>query len=271
MADETNVGTGQPGEVTGIAGTNFKSPEELAAAYQSLEKKLGEQGNELGQARKDHTTAKGQVDMLTKLLNENMGKGNADTTAATKPTVDYDGQMNEVKKQLSELDPMSEGFGKTQTKLITKLTSLAQAKQHEITLTAATSSASELLKKELSDRDAKAAKEAFLTQNPTFQTPEMQARIQDFMANDRTGMHDPMSAFFQIQRDDLAVKADQISKENEEMKKVLDLSKGKTVADQAKVVVKGQTTTGQQTNQPKVTGKARDEGMAQILANLRGA
>jgi hypothetical protein len=72
-------------------------------------------------------------------------------------------------------------------------------------------------------------------------------------------MHDPVSAFFQIQRDQATQQASAIAKENEEYRKLLDLAKGKDEA--GKVVVKGQTTGGQQTKQPKATGKDLDAGM----------
>jgi hypothetical protein len=70
-----------------------------------------------------------------------------------------------------------------------------------------------------------------------------------------------MSAYFQIQKDDLAA-------ENAEMKKTLELVKGKE--NTGKVVVKGQT--GQpQTKPQKATGKDLDAGMAAVLAAQRGS
>jgi hypothetical protein len=70
-----------------------------------------------------------------------------------------------------------------------------------------------------------------------------------------------MSAYFQIQKDDLAA-------ENAEMKKTLELVKGKE--NTGKVVVKGQG--GQPPTKPaKATGKDLDAGMAAALAAARGA
>ncbi|HPV49475.1 MAG TPA: hypothetical protein PLB14_07190, partial [Smithellaceae bacterium] len=76
-----------------------------------------------------------------------------------------------------------------------------------------------------------------------------------------TGMHDAMSAYFQIQRDDLA-------KEHDEMKKVLEMTKGKEKT--GTVVVKGQTTSPPAKPQ-KATGRDLDAGMAAVLAAQRGS
>lgn len=238
----------------GIAGTNFKTPEELAAAYQSeisqrsnLEKKLGEQGSELGTLRK---------------VVESFAAQKATPAEPAKPAgPDYDAQIAEVEMQLENIDPMADDFPKKQRGLISKLTKLTALSQHEKTLNAA----GELMKKELSDRDAKAQTEAFHKANPEFNTPEMQARIKDFIAADKTGMHDPLSAFYQIQRDDLSAQSQELAAQNAEMKRVLDLAKGKD--ETGKVIVKGQSPAAV-TKPGKVTGKDLD---AQMMAALKAA
>ena len=82
-------------------------------------------------------------------------------------------------------------------------------------------------------------------------------------------MHDPMSAFFQIQRDDAIAQANQTATENAEMKKILELQKGKEAT--GKVVVKGQSPNQGATNPTKATGKDLDAGMAAALAKTREA
>ena len=247
---------GEGGE-QGIAGTTFKTPEELASAYQSLEKKLGEQGNELGSLRKDKEQLSNQAETLAQTLKEHLTKGQQ--AAPQEKTVDYGQEMASAKKELKGLDPMEADYASKQAELVDKIASLAAIAQHEKTLSAA----GNLFKKELNERDAKAAQDAFYKANPTFNTPEMQAKIKQYIANDSTGMHDPMSAFFQIERDDMATKAAEIEKENAGYKKLIDLNKGKDSA--GKVIVKGQGTGQQQTNQPKVTGKDLDTGMMAAL------
>lgn len=242
-------------EDQGIAGTGFKSPEELAAAYLgvkdqygNLEKKLGEQGNELGALRT-------QAQTLAEALKETLGKK---APAEKAQGVDYSTEIANVEAQINDLDPMADNYQKTLSSLIHKSNKLVAAEQHEKTLSAAGS----MFKEELSTRDAKAAQEAFHRENPTFNTPEMQARIKQYISQDRTGMHDPLSAYAMIQRDDIAA-------QNEEYKRLVELFKGKDEA--GRVVVKGQSPGQQQTKQPKVTGRDLDAGMAAALAAARGA
>jgi hypothetical protein len=147
--------------------------------------------------------------------------------------------------------------------LISKLTSLTAKAQHEKTLNAA----GELMKNELSARDVQAQTKAFHEANPTFSTPEMQARINEYIANDKTGMSDPLSAFREIQRDDIAAEATALKQQNEEMRKVLELAQGKK--ETGKVIVKGQSPAAV-TKTGKVTGKDLDAGMLAALQAAKG-
>jgi chromosome segregation ATPase len=256
---EANKGTGQgTGEDKGIAGTSFKTPEDLAAAYQNLEKKLGEQGNELGTLRKEKESLSGQAQTLAETLKEHLTKANAVAAPADK-AVDYGAEIQSAKAELKKLDPMEAEYASKQAELVDKIANLAALGQHAKTLDAA----GNMFKKELDQRDAKAAQDAFYRENPTFNTPETQAKIRQYIANDKTGMHDPMSAFFQIERDEAAAKAAGLAKENDEYKKLVELAKGKDEA--GKVIVAGQGTGQQQTKQPKVTGKDLDAGMLEAL------
>jgi hypothetical protein len=251
-----NVNAGQEQDAPGIAGTTFKTPEDLAAAYQNLERKLGEQGNQLGTHRKDAEYYRSQAETLSNLLKQQQ----ATPEKAQGP--DYETEIAAIEQQIQTLDPMEEGFSKTLAGLVKKSNALTAAATHERTLGAAKG----VFTEELSKRDTAAAKKAFFDQNPTFNTPEMQARIREYIANDRTGMADPLSAFREIERDDIKAQADALAAENAEYKKLIELNKGKDEA--GRVVVKGQSPGRQQTQQPKVTGKALDAGMAEILRNL---
>jgi len=246
----------------GIAGTSFKTPEELAAAYlketdqrTNLEKKLGEQGNELGYLRSHAET-------LATTLKEALAK--EQQASESGKSIDYATEIATVEKQIQELDPLSDNYQKTLASLVARSNRLVAAEQHEKTLSAA----SELMKRELSERDIRASKQRFHDENPEFATPEMQARINEFIANDRTGMHDPFSAFYQIQRDDVVAEAKRLLDENAEYKKRLSLAKG--TDETGKVIVKGQSPGQQQTKQPKATGKDLDVGMAAALRAARG-
>ena len=255
----TNVEQGT--EDKGIGGTGFKSADELAAAFikeqgqrTNLERKLGEQGSELGSTRK-------QAETLANTLKEVLTK----KEAAAKPAgPDYDTEIAGVQKAIQELDPMADGYQKTLSGLVAKATKIAAISQHEKTLNAA----GEMMKKELSDRDQKAQTKAFYDANPTFNTPEMQARIKDYLANDRTGMSDPLVAFREIERDDARAQLKQISDQNAEMQRALDLVKGKN--ETGKVIVKGQSPQGVTKQPNNLTGRDRDAAMAEALAKLNG-
>ena len=145
--------------------------------------------------------------------------------------------------------------------LIAKRTDIVSAIQHQKTLAAA----SDIFKKELSSRDARMAQQKFLDENPSFNTPDMQMRIKEYLANDKTGMHDALSAFREIERDDARTEAARIKAENEEMKKILELKAGKDST--GKVISKGQSP-GNVTKPQKATGKELDNGMRYILMNM---
>jgi hypothetical protein len=247
-------------EDKGIAGTGFKTPEDLAAAFikeqgqrTNLEKKLGEQGSELGSTRK-------QAETLANALKEVLTKKEAPTKPAGP---DYDTEIAGVQKEIQSLDPMADGYQKTLSDLVAKATKLAAISQHEKTLNAA----GEMMKKELSDRDVKAQTKVFYDANPTFNTPEMQTRIKDYLANDKTGMSDPLVAFREIERDDARAQLKQVSEQNAEMQRALDLTKGKN--ETGKVIVKGQSPAAVTKPQANLSGKDLDAAMAAALVASR--
>ncbi len=243
-----NDGTAAAAEPTGLEGTPFKSGEEAAKGYLNLKALHDAQANELGTLRKFAET-------VAPIVQQHMSKTEAPAAAPQAP--DYETEIMGVQQKIQELDPMADNYQKELAALLATSNKLVAKAQHEKTL----STAQELFKKELSERDARAARTEFNKNNPSFNTPDMQLRIKDFLANDKTGMHDPMSAYFQIQKDDLAA-------ENAEMKKTLELVKGKE--NTGKVVVKGQA--GQPPTKPqKATGADLDARMAAALATQRGA
>ena len=255
-ATDANAGAGDVAldENGFIPGTSYKSVPDLIKGHAELKGRFDAQGNELGNTRKEKDTLLGQAATLAETL-----RGlNAERQPAAPKGPDYDAEIGAVQKQLLELDPMAEGYQQNLANLVAKTNQLTAISQHEKTLNAA----GEMMKKELSDRDQTAQAKTFYDANPTFSTPEMQARIKEYIANDKTGMHDPMSAYFQIQRDDVSAKADALATENAEMKKVIELAKGKE--ETGKVIVKGQSP-GQITRQPKATGKDLDAGMLAAL------
>ena len=242
MSEEGKAAEGAEGVEAGLEGTPFKSGAEAAKGYMNLKALHDAQANELGTLRKFAET-------VAPIVQGHLDKTKAPAAEAQGP--DFDTEISAVNQQIQKLDPMSDTYQKDLADLV--------AKSNSLVAKASAKTAQEILKKELSERDARAARAEFEKSNPSFRTPEMQTRIKDFLVNDKTGMHDAMSAYFQIQRDDIA-------KEHDEMKKVLELTKGKEKT--GTVVVKGQTTPPP-AKPPKATGKDLDAGMAAVLAAQR--
>jgi hypothetical protein len=237
-----------------IPGTNYKSMDEFVKGHGELKGKFDAQGNELGQVR-------GQAQTLAETLKETLSK--KEPEAKQTDGVDYDAEIANVNAQIEKLDPMGDNYQGSLAKLMSKSNQLTAEKVKNTVL----GEAGKLFQKELQDRDIKTSQKEFLKANPTFNTPEMQKRINDYIANDPTGMHDKMSAFFALEKEGLAAERDQLAQTNAEMQKALDLQKGKEST--GKVIVKGQGP-GQVTNQPKLTGKERDAAMAEALAKVKG-
>lgn len=258
MAGEGEV-TGNKGQDGGITipldknglipGTQYKSVDDLVRGHSSLKELTDRQGNELGTLRK-------QTGDLTEAL-KTVGAKKETPVANAEP--DYDAQLADVEKQIRELDPVSDGYQKSLAELVRKSNTLAAASQHGKTLKAA----GDLFKTELTQRDVQAAQQKFTEANPTFNTPEMQARIRERIATDPTGMHDPFSAFREIQRDDAMAKLAETSTKIADLEKRLNLANG--TDSTGKVIVKGQSPGQSKTKTTKLTGKDLDAKMAEAI------
>lgn len=243
-----------------IPGTTFRTVEELAKGFQETKADHGRISNEYGNLKKDHDGLKSQAQTLAETLKETLGKGKQEPAAQG---TDYDKEISAIVDQMSKLDPMTDNYQGQLAKFVAQANALTADKVKNAVL----GEAGKLFQKELQDRDIKMSQKEFLKANPTFNTPEMQARINDFLSKDTTGMHDKMSAFFALEKESLAAENDQIKQTNAEMQKALDLQKGKEST--GKVIVKGQSP-GQVTNKPILTGKDRDAAMAAALAKVNG-
>lgn len=241
-----------------IPGTNFKSVADLIKGHTELKGAFDKQGNELGQVR-------GQAQALAESLKEAISKGVAPKGTATPDdkVSEYDAKIAEIETQISKLDPMDDNVMEKQAKLYREMNKYTALSQHEKTLGAAKG----FLKEELAARDSAASQQKFLDENKDFNTPEMQTRIKDFRAQDRTGMHDNMSAYFAIKAADAAQIATAATTERDQIKEILKLQHGKDST--GKVIPKGQSP-GTVTNPQRVTGEEADAGAKAALAAVRG-
>lgn len=247
-----------------IPGTPYKSMAELIKGHTELKGLYDSQGNELGKIRKEHEGLKGQTETLAKILKENLVK-NPDKLKDASVKVDYEAERALIEKQIQELDPLAPTYQTSLAALVSKSNRITAAEASEKTLMEARN----MFTSELTERDAKLAQDTFYRENPEFNTPEMQERIREYIAKDKTQMTDPLSAFREIQRDDLKIANQKLLEENAEYRRLIDLNKGK--AEAGKVVTKTQTMSPQVTKPAKATGKDLDAGMAAILASQREA
>lgn len=232
-------------EETPYLGT-WKSKEEAEKGLENLQATLDRQGNELGMMRK-------QFEVSQQALNESRKPKEPEP----QPT-NYDKEIANIHKQMAALDPVEEGYQAQFLELLNKAEGLTAEK--------AVSTAAARFKEELDERDIKAAHSSFYDQNPDFNSPEMQARINEYLAKDRTGMSDPLVAYREIQRDDAVAAKAALEAETAELKRLLELKKGEEQV--GKVITKGQSSQ-QKTKQPKVTGADLDKGMLEAVSRAK--
>lgn len=235
----------ETGEETPYLDT-WKTREEAEKGLANLKSTLDKQGNELGSLRK-------QMEFSQQMLND-MRQPKSEPPQAP----NYDKEISAIHKEMAALDPVEDGYQENFLTLLNKAENLTRQQTLE--------AAAQKFKQELDERDIKAAHSSFYEQNPDFNTPEMQVRIQEYLAKDKTGMSDPLVAYREIQRDDIAAIKAQLEADNAELKRLLDLKKGE--AETGKVVTKGQSPQ-QKTKQPKATGADLDRGMQEVLNRLR--
>jgi len=238
-----------------IPGMPWKSKDDAVKGVTELKSFADRQGNEIGMLRK-------QLEMTQQFVDK-LSQSQKAQAAPQNQGPDYDAEIANIYKQIETLDPMADDYQKQVVKLTAKSNELTARATHSKTLAAA----SELFKKELDERDIKAAHKEFYKNNPDFGTPEMQMRIREEIANDPTGMMDPLAAYLKIQRDTAAIEKQQIAEEFAEAKRLLALKKG--TDETGKVITKGQSAQAQQTKQPKATGADLDKGMKEALQRYR--
>jgi len=155
----------------------FNTPEEMAASYAELERKLGEQGNELG-------THKQMNQMMLEQLKQYSGQQKTAPTQAEaeEQVVDYDGQLKAM-SQAVEAGELSIGEALIKSNAIAKEQATRQALQEY-----------EKLNQKKSIEQTKAQ---FLKQNPDF-TQLQQGGVLEQVKQELPGLHDDFSAYYAL-------------------------------------------------------------------------
>ena len=232
----------------------YKTLEAAEEGFNNLSSMAGNQANELG-------TMKQQLQFFQKQLEgAQQGKQQAQPKQEAPAGPDYGKELKVIEKQMQELDPDEPDYHKQLSKLWTASNQIVSQQATQ----AALSAAQQEFKAALDERDVQTMHKNFYRDNPDFSTPDMQMRIQDYLANDQTGMSDPVVAYREIQRDDAMAKVAEYEKSIAEKDRLLSLKKGEEAT--GKVVTKGQSTQ-QQTKQPKVKGADLKRGMMEAFEN----
>lgn len=154
----------------------FNSSDELATAYTELEKKLGEQGSELGS----------QKQMNAMLLEQMQTRQAQDQTPATEEEVDdfnYEASMSEIAKGVEEGDiPIEQALVQASNLAAENATRSALSQYEQMTA---------------KQQQAK-AQDQFLTDHPDFLELQKSGQL-EAVKQTLPGMHDDFSAYFAFQ------------------------------------------------------------------------
>ena len=232
---------------------NWKTREQAQEGLDNMQKLLDSQGNELGSLRKQSELMQSRMDMQTQAPPE------AQPEQPKGP--DYAKEMANIEKTMSELDQDEPSYQKDMGKLIAKSNALAADAATQKALDAAQAHFAETL----NQRDVQTMQQKFLEQNPDFQSTDMQMAINEFMANDPTGMHDQMSAYFAIKEQGAGQGLTEAQTRIAELEERLNIAGGQD--DVGKVVTKSQAPR-QPTKTTKATGADLDRGMMEALQKV---
>jgi len=239
---------------------SWKTKEDAEEGLSNLQGKLSEQGSEVGTLRKQNDDNTVRMDEMQATIDAGTKAGEQE--AQDKEAEGIASERAKISKQIEDLDPVDEGYTKKLTTLIGRSNTLTAQGQHKKTLEAATA----VFTEELNNRDVSSAHQNFDGANPDFRTPEMQTRIRERIAADTTGMTDALVAYREIQRDDAAAKNTELTTQNSELMKRLNLKKG--TDETGTVILKDQ---GGLDPQPKTKtiGADRNKGMQDALNKLK--
>ena len=161
-------GTGQPGSTEGAAPNKFegKTPEEIVEMYGNLEKKFGEQGQQLGEMSKTLNTIQAQ---------------NQPAPAATAEPVSYDDQLAAV---LQDVDEGKIDFGQA----IIASAKIGAAQTEEVV--------ARKYDEFDQERTAKEHMKKFVDDNPDFTEMKESGALDKVKAGNP--MHDYFSAFYEL-------------------------------------------------------------------------
>ena len=182
----------------------FKTTEDLATAYTELEKKIGEQGNELGSVKQMNT-------MLMDQAQAREAQGQTPATEAEKDDFDFETQLSELSQAVENGDiSYDQGLVQAANLAAENATRNAVSKYEEM-------SAQDRLQ---------TSQQQFLDDNPDFTELQRTGQL-EAVKNTLPGMHDDFSAYYALKANQAAQAAQeaattkQIAQGDENTDKVL--------------------------------------------------
>ncbi|HDO36683.1 MAG TPA: hypothetical protein ENH07_10385 [Nitrospirae bacterium] len=250
---KADTSKGEVGKETGKEGDfgGYKTAEALAEAHKNLQSRFDTQGNEVGTLRK-------QTDFLMNQAQQSIPQAPTPAKPET-PARDLTAELAKVDAKIAELDPDDDGYSEALPKLIAK----GRMLYGDMTQASVLAAAKEEFTQILDDRDVQSMTQQFHSENPSFDTPEMQIRIQDRVRSDPTGMTDAVVAFREIQLEDSLAELNQLKSDLSEKDRLLKLKAG---TDSTGIVItEGDGQVTKPKNIPRTMGKDRDQGMRDVL------
>jgi len=252
--NQTPTTTTDAGEAATIAGTPFKSPEEMAKGYTELKALVDRQGNELGMTRK-------QLEQATMIIEKSMSGQQGATKPQAPAGPDYETEISKIDKAIESLDVDEPSYSKT----LSQLNKQARSLEAQRVQTMTEQKLMGHFEKTLSERDSQQAQQQWKAKNADFETPEMQQAIQQHMAQDKTGMMDPVLAYRELQLQQTQAMMQQLKHENDDFRNRLKLKSGES--EIGKVLTKTGGLPGGASPQPKLTGAALKAGALEAFMN----
>ena len=211
----------------------FKSPDDLASAYQELEKKLGQQGDEFGKLKAEREALAQQLEQTMQV-----SKQREDEALSQEPPTDYEQMLREVSKAYEDGDiNFQEALLKTNAITAQQTEAKVKAETSQV-LERATSQFQE----ELQKRDSQAVVKEFYKENPDFEEYQKSGKLDEVMQSDR--LADEYSAYWRLKAqtafEEGMKKASRIAEGSEQTGKVL-ADPGTSMQSQNKAKPQGET------------------------------
>jgi len=182
----------------------FNGVDDLATAYKELESKIGQQGSELGSMKQMNA-------MLLEQMQQAKAQAETPATEDEKDDFDYQTQMPELQKAVSEGDiPIEEALARSANLAAESATRSAMSKYQEMT----------------AKQSQQNAQQRFIDENPDFLEMQRSGALEPIKKS-LPGLHDDFSAFYAFKAQQAAEAAqkqadiDRISKGDERAAKVL--------------------------------------------------